>query len=56
MVAAVVAGMPEIHAPGSCIREGRAAAGLCEFAEVEGGLVAVGEADDHAGGAAMAWR
>jgi hypothetical protein len=27
---------------------GRAAAGLCEFAEVEGGLVAVGEADDHA--------
>ncbi len=31
---------------------GHAAAGLCQFAEVEGGLVPVGEADDHAGGAA----
>jgi hypothetical protein len=25
---------------------------LCQFGEVEGGLVAVGEADDHAGGTA----
>jgi hypothetical protein len=55
MVAAVVAGMPEIHARFMHTR-GPRRRWFSEFAEVEGGLVAVGEADDHAGGAAMAWR
>src|ERR1039457_3655379 len=39
--------------PSRVVRWARASAtGLCQLGEVEGGLVSVGEADDHAGGAA----